>query len=60
MEEIKNKKDAIRLINILIKSCKEGIDGSWDCSTKEGKEGFDDMILLLEEIKKFVKIKETI
>lgn len=35
-------------INIVIKSCEEGRDGDWDVSTDEGKEGFDDMITLLE------------
>lgn len=36
-------------IQVLIKSCEEGRDGDWDCSTDEGKEGFDDMITLLEK-----------
>jgi hypothetical protein len=40
-------------IEIVIKSCEEGRDGDWDCSTTEGKEGFDDMITLLEKC--FVK-----
>lgn len=38
-------------INILIASCNEGYDGTWDCCTDEGKEGFLDMIKLLEELK---------
>lgn len=35
-------------IGVVIKSCEEGRDGDWDVSTDEGKEGFDDMITLLE------------
>lgn len=38
-------------IDIVIKSCEEGRDGDWDCSTNEGKEGFNDMIYLLEKCK---------
>lgn len=38
-------------INIVIKSCEEGRDGDWDCCTNEGKEGFNDMITLLEKCK---------
>lgn len=41
-------KEHNRNINTVIKSCEEGRDGDWDVSTDEGKEGFDDMITLLE------------
>jgi hypothetical protein len=43
--------EQIRLINILIESCEQGISGEWDCTTDEGKEGFNDMITLLEKLK---------
>lgn len=43
--------EQIRLINILIESCNQGISGEWDCTTDEGKEGFNDMITLLEKLK---------
>lgn len=49
-----NKKENITRINnsrsllkTVITSCEEGKDGRWDCSTDEGKEGFDAMIELL-------------
>jgi hypothetical protein len=31
-------------------SCMEGLSGDWDCSTDEGREGFRDMIELLDRI----------
>lgn len=43
--------EQIRLIDILIASCNEGYTGDWDCTTNEGKEGFLDMITLLEKLK---------
>lgn len=43
--------EKIRLIDILIESCNQGISGEWDCSTDEGKQGFEDMITLLERLK---------
>ena len=50
--------EAISDINIVILSCEEGRDGDWDCSTDEGKEGFDDMIWLLKKaIDKINKLK---
>lgn len=38
------------LLNILKMSCEEGLDGSWDCSSEEGKESFGDMISIIEMI----------
>ena len=38
-------------IDVVIESCEQGRDGDWDCSTSEGKEGFDDMITLLKKCK---------
>jgi hypothetical protein len=47
-----------RLINhkvdLLIKSCEEGISGEWDCSTEEGKSSFQPMIDDLELIKRLI------
>ena len=31
------------LLNVLRYSCEEGLDGTWDCSTAEGKEAFNTM-----------------
>ena len=47
-------------LNVVIKSCEEGIDGTWDCSTDEGKEGFEAMIELLERVKKEVREIKTL
>ena len=44
----KEIKEAMRDIEIVKKSCEEGIDGTWDCSTEEGRESFNDMVDLLE------------
>ena len=46
---IDNIEEHTRNIQTVIKSCEEGRDGDWDCSTDEGKEGFNDMITLLEK-----------
>ena len=55
----KNKIASIKSqIITLIDSCNEGIDGTWDCSTDEGKGGFKDMISILKNIDKILdKIK---
>ena len=50
-----NKGKAQRLLNVLKKSCKEGLDGTWDCATEEGKKAFDDMIILIERVQKLIK-----
>ena len=50
----KEIKEAMLNIRIVKKSCEEGHDETWDCSTEEGREGFLDMITLLE------KAEETI
>jgi len=39
----KNKKQLKELLDVLRHSCEEGLDGTWDCSTAEGKEGFNNM-----------------
>ena len=38
------------LLNILKMSCDEGLDGTWDCSSEEGRESFGDMISIIEMI----------
>lgn len=48
-EALKPLLEAIDIIDTVRKSCEEGFDGTWDCSTDEGKEGFNDMITLLDE-----------
>ena len=35
------------LLNILKMSCEEGLDGSWDCTSEEGRESFGDMISII-------------
>ena len=49
MKNIQQVKDNL---NVLKRSCAEGKSGEWDCSTKEGREGFDDMITIIERIEK--------
>lgn len=38
-------------------SCLEGLDGTWDCSTDEGREGFESMADDCEEIAKLLDLK---
>jgi len=45
------KEEYNKIIDILIASCNEGYTGDWDCTTDEGKEGFLDMITLLEKLR---------
>lgn len=33
-------------------SCSEGLSGEWDCSTEEGRQGFDAMLELLDRLNK--------
>src|ERR1035437_49209 len=49
------KTEALALIQTVKKSCKEGENGTWDCSTQEGKKGFLDMINLLDDVMKLIK-----
>ncbi len=44
----KNKAEIIDLLKTVKESCEEGQDGRWDCSTDEGKEGFDAMAEALD------------
>ncbi len=50
-------KKVFDLLNILKMSCEEGLDGSWDCSTEEGRESFNDMISIIEIIEQELKQK---
>jgi hypothetical protein len=47
------------LLGVLKMSCQEGLDGTWDCSTEEGKESFGDMIAIIELIENKLKQKEN-
>jgi hypothetical protein len=49
------KAECLELIETLKKSCDEGQDGDWDCSTDEGRDGFSDMRDLLEQVQSFVE-----
>lgn len=39
-KQMKNKKKLKELLETLRNSCEEGLDGTWDCSTAEGREAF--------------------
>lgn len=39
----KTKKQLKELLDVLRSSCEEGLDGTWDCSTAEGREAFNSM-----------------
>lgn len=52
-----NAKRVKDLLSTLRDSCQEGLDGTWDCSTEEGREGFDSMIILCEELAKILNIQ---
>jgi hypothetical protein len=41
--------EATDLINTVRTSCEEGYNETWDCSTEEGREGFNAMITLLDK-----------
>ncbi len=45
------------ILTTLRNSCKEGEDGTWDCSTDEGREGFNYMVDDCEEIAKLLDIE---
>ena len=52
--------DVQRIKELLIAlrdSCYEGVDGSWDCSTDEGKESFIPMADSCEEIASLLGIE---
>jgi hypothetical protein len=47
------------LLSLLKMCCEEGMNGDWDCSTQEGKEGFNDMITIIEVIENKLKEKNN-
>jgi hypothetical protein len=51
-------KRVFSLLNVLKMCCEEGLDGTWDCTTEEGRESFGDMISLIELIENELKQKE--
>ncbi len=51
-------KKVFDLLAVLKMSCNEGLNGTWDCTTEEGRESFDDMITIIEWIEKELKEKE--
>jgi len=46
-----------KLLLDLRNSCLEGLDGAWDCSTEEGREGFESMADDCEEVANLLKLK---
>lgn len=50
-----DKELAINLLNSLEEDCNMAISGEWDCSSDEGKEGFEAMIKNINKIKVFIK-----
>jgi len=55
MAKIKTKEEVQELLDTLINSCIEGQTGEWDASEPNGHDGFEAMILLLEDIKEYIK-----
>lgn len=53
---MKKKKLIQEHLQALRDSCYQGFDGSWDCSTDEGKEGFNAMADSVEEVAKMLEI----
>ena len=45
----------INLLNSLEEDCNMAISGEWDCSSNEGKEGFNSMIENIQEIRDYLK-----
>jgi len=46
------------LLSLLKMCCEDGSNGTWDCSTQEGKESFMHMIAIIELIENKLKQKE--
>lgn len=50
-QQLKMDKKIIKdYLEVLFNSCVEGQTGEWDCSTQEGKEGFQDMATIIERV----------
>ena len=52
-----NKEEILGILDALKESCKEGIDGIWDCNTDEGKKSFIPMIEDLDLVIEFIKLQ---
>lgn len=50
-----DKELTINLLNSLQEDCDMAISGEWDCSSDEGKEGFEAMIKNINTIKVIIK-----
>jgi len=57
-EDLLLRKEIKDLLKTLRKDAKMAINGKWDCSTKEGKEGFESQITLINEMLAKIKIKD--
>lgn len=53
----KNMGRAKDILQAVRDSAIEGFDGSWNAFTEEGKDGFDHMATLLEELAEILNIK---
>lgn len=53
----KNMGRAKDILQAVRDSAIEGFDGSWNAFTEEGKDGFDHMATLLEELAEILSIK---
>jgi hypothetical protein len=54
-EKEEDKKMAIHLLKLLEEDCNMGMSGEWDCSTDEGKKGFESMIDSIDNIKDIIE-----
>lgn len=52
-----DKAKVLAIITRLRNSCHEGLTGLWDCSTNEGREGFEPMIDDCEELAELLGIQ---
>lgn len=51
LQQIKKNLESLR------NSCHEGLDGVWDCTTDEGREGFSAMVYSCHKIAELLKIE---
>jgi len=54
-EQDKKHSKYINLLNSLEEDCNMAISGEWDCSSDEGKEGFEAMISNINEIRNYLQ-----
>lgn len=48
--KVTSKTSAIKRLSSVSRSCQEGYDGTWDCHTDEGKDGFLAMQLCVDDV----------